>query len=131
MWNNYWGWGKEDEEFRNRIYNLNYVIHRPPKDIGTGKADTFIHTHNSKRRPRDVVQCKFQMEMGRQRLDENTSLRNTKFKILEVNELTINGAQVTMVNVELFCNVTATPWCDVNCSKVGSLDEQWAWLKEI
>ena len=131
MWNAYWGWGKEDEEFRNRIYNLNFQVVRPPLDIGTGKQDTFLHIHNSKRRPRDVIQCQYQIDMGRTRLDEISSLKNTKFNLLSVNEMTIDGAQLTMVNVDLGCNVTATPWCDPNCPVVGSLDQQWAWLKEI
>jgi N-terminal domain of galactosyltransferase len=121
LWNSFWGWGKEDDEFQHRIVKFNISIHRPPKDIGTGPRNTFNHIHNSKRRPRDRNRCPNQIELGENRQNENSSLKNTEYKLVGTQELTIDGAKVTLLNVEAFCNKNNTPWCDPECPAVARL----------
>ena len=51
MSNNFWGWGREDDEFFLRMRDQNLQLHRP-KGVTTG-YDTFKHVHDKERRPRD------------------------------------------------------------------------------
>jgi hypothetical protein len=40
----FWGWGKEDDDFRRRILLRELTIYRPPH-LKSGMKDTFLHVH--------------------------------------------------------------------------------------
>ncbi|XP_017142607.1 beta-1,4-galactosyltransferase 7 [Drosophila miranda] len=110
MSNQYWGWGLEDDEFFVRIRDAGLQVTRP-QNIKTGINDTFGHIHNRHHRKRDTQKCFNQKEMTRKR-DHKTGLDNVKYKILKVQGLTIDGIDITVLNIMLECDVNKTPWCD-------------------
>lgn len=110
MSNNYWGWGLEDDEFFVRLRDANLNVSRPI-NISTGMNDTFKHNHDKNHRKRDTVKCYNQKEVTRKR-DRKTGLHNVNFVIESVNNITIDGAPVTIVNIQLICDRKTTPWCD-------------------
>lgn len=107
--NRYWGWGLEDDEFYVRLKDAQLNITRP-QNIYTNVTNTFRHIHD-KSRKRDTVKCYNQKEVTRKR-DRVTGLHDVKYKIISHNELVINGAPVTVLNIQLFCDRNSTPWCD-------------------
>lgn len=52
------------------------------------------------------------IQMSRKR-DRTTGLNTLKYSILSHLNMTINGAPFHFVNVELACDTTVTPFCDV------------------
>lgn len=71
------------------------------------------HIHG-KHRKRDTTKCFNQREITRKR-DRQTGLHDVHYRITDVKNMTIADAPLTVINIELFCNYTVTPWCD--CSK--------------
>ncbi|TDG49977.1 hypothetical protein AWZ03_003487 [Drosophila navojoa] len=110
MSNQYWGWGLEDDEFFVRIRDAGLQVTRP-QNIKTGVNDTFRHIHNRHHRKRDTQKCFNQKEMTRKR-DHNTGLNNVNYKILKVHDMSIDGINITVLNILLDCDVNKTPWCD-------------------
>lgn len=49
--------------------------------------------------------------------DRETGLNTLKYKIRDKNELTIDNAKVTVLNIELDCDRKITPWCDCDNKK--------------
>lgn len=109
--NKYWGWGLEDDEFYVRLKDANLNINRP-KNIKTGTNDTFKHIHG-KHRKRDTIKCFNQREVTRKR-DRYTGLHDVNYQIKDIKHITINKSPCTILNVELYCDFTLTPWCDCN-----------------
>ncbi|XP_030761807.1 beta-1,4-galactosyltransferase 7 [Sitophilus oryzae] len=107
--NRYWGWGLEDDEFYVRIKNAHLNITRP-NNISTNVTNTFRHIHG-KNRKRDTTKCYNQRESTRKR-DRQTGLHDVRYKIISSNNLVIDDAPLTVVNVQLFCDRNSTPWCD-------------------
>ncbi|CAH1155902.1 unnamed protein product [Phaedon cochleariae] len=112
--NRYWGWGLEDDEFYVRLKDAHLNISRP-QNINTGRHDTFRHIHGRERK-RDTVKCDNQREITRKR-DRQTGLHDVKYTVNSSKELEIDGALVTVINIHLHCNHTATPWCDCSNKK--------------
>ncbi|XP_060527909.1 beta-1,4-galactosyltransferase 7 [Cylas formicarius] len=112
--NRYWGWGLEDDEFYVRLKDANLEIRRP-SNLATNVTNTFKHLHH-KARKRDTVKCYNQREVTRKR-DRQTGLHDVKFHEAGRKELTIEGAPLTVINIQLFCDRNTTPWCD--CSESG------------
>ncbi|XP_059611473.1 beta-1,4-galactosyltransferase 7 [Phlebotomus argentipes] len=110
MSNRYWGWGLEDDEFYTRILDAGLKVFRP-ENITTGIEDTFRHIHDRAHRKRDTAKCFNQREVTRKR-DRETGLHTLKYDISSINELQIDGAKVTVLNVALQCDHAKTPWCD-------------------
>ncbi|KFB39790.1 hypothetical protein ZHAS_00007156 [Anopheles sinensis] len=110
MSNRYWGWGLEDDEFYVRIKEAGLEVSRP-KNITTGTNNTFLHVHDRVHRRRDTVKCFNQREITRKR-DRETGLNTLKYSIHSRRELMIDGITVTVLNVDLFCDKTKTPWCE-------------------
>lgn len=73
----------------------------------------YRHIHG-KHRKRDTTKCFNQREVTRKR-DRQTGLHDVHYKITDVKNVTIGEAPLTVINIELICNFTVTPWCD--CSK--------------
>lgn len=73
----------------------------------------FRHIHG-KHRKRDTTKCFNQREVTRKR-DRQTGLHDVHYRITDVKNMTIADAPLTVINIELICNFTVTPWCD--CSK--------------
>lgn len=45
------------------------------------------------------------------RRDKKTGINNIEFEITSKRNLTIDKAPVTILNVELECDIDETPWC--------------------
>ena len=118
MSNRYWGWGLEDDEFHARIKEAELRVHRPDlSTMGTGRQDTFAHNHSSRRkRRRDNAKCHNQLEHTRLR-DRKTGLGDLEsgrapYHVRSVRRMQIDGRQMTLLNVQLVCDRSQTPWCD-------------------
>ncbi|XP_025832643.1 beta-1,4-galactosyltransferase 7 [Agrilus planipennis] len=122
MSNKYWGWGLEDDEFFVRLKDANLNVTRPV-NITTGTSNTFRHTHNKTYRKRDTIKCYNQRNVTRRR-DRQTGLHDVKYKITNVHKLTLDDYPVTVVNIELKCNRTVTPWCDCSNTTKSSLNKK-------
>jgi xylosylprotein 4-beta-galactosyltransferase len=46
-------------------------------------------------------------------LDRRTGVNNVKYKMLSRKELSVDGAPVTIINVELSCDIDVTPYCQM------------------
>lgn len=113
--NQYWGWGLEDEEFREQLHVFGVGIIRPDRNlVTTGHNDTFLDTHTG-RRVRDDKLCHTENKPYTHR-HQNDGVNTTKYNITDVRELTISGAKLTILNVDFPCDRNVTPWCD--CSDV-------------
>lgn len=104
----FWGWGREDDEFFLRMKDAKITVNRP-KGVTTG-YDTFRHVHDKERRKRDYKR------IGEQKKDQFTRDREGGFDTIEydltrTDELQIGSTKVTILNVELKCNIEKTPWC--------------------
>lgn len=108
MSNNFWGSGHVGDEFRQTIRKNGINVHHPD---ATEISFLNIHGIGGVTRIIDDKKCHNQ---SRQCLDRKfeDGLSHTKYKIFEVKELTIDNAKVTILNVELECDKTVTPWCD-------------------
>lgn len=71
----------------------------------------FSHIHNRYHRKRDTQKCFNQKEVTRKR-DRQTGLNTLKYKIPKVYDMTIEGIQITVLNILLECDLNETPWCD-------------------
>lgn len=108
MSNRYFGWGLEDDEFYTRIRSANLPIFRPG-NLTTTRNNTFLHLHYNRRR--DMFKTKEQRELLRRR-DKVTGLRNLKYSIGAIHDVTIDGQyNCTVANIEIYCDTKQTPWC--------------------
>ena len=134
MSNRYWGWGKfinlkiivvlnfdymyfitgkEDDEFYLRLNESNINIDRPNlSEIKTNGGNTFFHNHEADVRPRDKKRFLKQKKESLKR--DLTGLDSLQYRILETNQVFVDGFVCTIVNVELFCNKHDTHWCDTS-----------------
>lgn len=110
MSNKYWGWGMEDDEFYARIKRIGLNVTRPT-NIDTGVDNTFRHIHDRFRRKRDTAKLFNQREVNR-KLDMTSGLSSIEYSVAKVHDLTIQEIPFKVIDVELRCNVTATPWCE-------------------
>ncbi|XP_066999243.2 beta-1,4-galactosyltransferase 7 isoform X1 [Anabrus simplex] len=116
MSNKYWGWGLEDDEFYVRLKEAGLNVSRPVS-ISTGTNNTFRHIHDKNRRKRDMTKCYNQREVTRRR-DRQTGLNSVGYLVESVQEVTIDSAPLTIINIHLKCNKQLTPWCE--CTESGS-----------
>lgn len=54
--------------------------------------------------------CYNQREVTRRR-DRVTGIHDVAYKIYSTHNVIIDTLPITVINVELICNKTATPWC--------------------
>ncbi|XP_063993549.1 beta-1,4-galactosyltransferase 7 [Diachasmimorpha longicaudata] len=120
MSNKYWGWGLEDDEFYVRLKEASLMVRRP-QNISTGTQSSFRHIHDKNHRKRDTTKCFNQREVTRRR-DRETGLDNVPYNILEVINATISDSPITIINIELLCNKTLTPWCE--CIKTNEIKDK-------
>uniref|UniRef100_A0A1B0BRG9 Beta-1,4-N-acetylgalactosaminyltransferase n=1 Tax=Glossina palpalis gambiensis TaxID=67801 RepID=A0A1B0BRG9_9MUSC len=118
MSNRYWGWGLEDDEFYVRIRDQGLRVIRP-KNITTGRNDTFSHIHNRYHRKRDTQKCFNQKEVTRKR-DRKTGLKTLKYRIPSVHAMSIDGINITILNIILECDINETPWCDCSGTQASA-----------
>ncbi|XP_042905668.1 beta-1,4-galactosyltransferase 7-like [Parasteatoda tepidariorum] len=108
--NRYWGWGKEDDDFYERIRDANLNLSRP-NNVGSGMYNTFHHIHDSSERIRDKsVYGEIESELKRGR--SSRGLDDVQYLLLKTHYLVINQVPVVMHVVKLTCNITLTPWCE-------------------
>lgn len=108
----YWGWGREDDEFYVRLKEAEIPVRRPSPEVVNTGYNTFKHIHDKIRRPRDNKRYFNQKSSGNHR-DYITGMNTVKYKLSDQYNLTIQGAPVTVYNVELECDKSDTPWCEV------------------
>lgn len=54
--------------------------------------------------------CYNQREITRRR-DRVTGIHDVSYKLHSTHNVVIDSLPITVLNVELLCNKTATPWC--------------------
>ncbi|KAK9501258.1 hypothetical protein O3M35_012001 [Rhynocoris fuscipes] len=109
MSNKYWGWGLEDDEFFVRLKEAGLNITRPT-NLTTDIVNTFRHVHDRVARKRDMAKCYNQKEVTRRR-DRVTGLKDVSYTLKSRQLVTVNGAELNVINILLRCNRTITPWC--------------------
>lgn len=124
MSNRYWGWGREDDEFYVRLKKAGLLMTkwmekdgenvaeyevRRPKNITTGLG-TFHHIHDKRQRPRDNKRF-FNQKEKTNKLDRETGLDTLRYDLVGKHSLTVNGADIIMLEVKLSCDFEKTPWC--------------------
>lgn len=114
MSNNFWGWGAEDDEFREQIRKKKIKVTHP-ENIHTGRNQTFFLIH-APHRSRDKKKCFHQEDQSITYRKLSDGANATKYNIVSVTDLEIDSTTLTVLNVELKCNKTITPWC--KCSEV-------------
>ncbi|CAF0767088.1 unnamed protein product [Brachionus calyciflorus] len=113
MSNRYWGWGKEDDDFYNRLIKANITIHRPNvKEFESGSNFTFLNNHDSEKRKRDKK--RFLKQKKESLRFDQTGLESIMYKIQSINQILIDKYPCTIVNVELFCDRYDTHWCNMD-----------------
>ena len=111
MSNNYWGWGKEDDEFYLRLKEANLTVSRPNlKDFTTGRSNTFLHNHDAIARPRDKK--RFVKQKSASLRKDDSGLDSLQYRIREKVTISFGHYKCQLVSVELFCNKQVTHWCD-------------------
>ena len=73
MSNNFWGWGREDDELFLRIRDVGLDLHRP-KGVTTG-YETFKHVHDKVKRPRDYKVVSFFKKCEKQTREKSNTQR--------------------------------------------------------
>lgn len=121
--NNFWGWGKEDDDLYRRLQEKGISIARPDRlKISTQRA--FKHLHDEVKRKRDKVKQEGQQEFINNNLINNNNensdskhkksgVNNTSYRVVSTRLLSVQGFQAFMVDVVLLCDKTLTPWCEV------------------
>lgn len=71
---------------------------------------SFRHIHDKTYRKRDTRKCFNQREVTRRR-DRITGVQDVAYTIHSTHSVSIDNLPITVVNVELLCNKTVTPWC--------------------
>jgi xylosylprotein 4-beta-galactosyltransferase len=94
---------------KKRDANLLQHLQRPDNLI-TGRGDTFLHIHDAKKRARDQVYTKLQKQMSHRR-DRTSGLFSVNYKIADRQLLKIDGITASVINIELICDKTWTPYC--------------------
>ncbi|KJE98139.1 beta1,4-galactosyltransferase 7 [Capsaspora owczarzaki ATCC 30864] len=107
MSNNFWGWGREDDELFKRLQEAEVVIAAP--DVKIAPEQAFRHNHDN-RRVRDRNYTREQVEMLRQR-DSVSGLNSVLFNTTAGRRLSVDGWPAFVIDVELQCNIATTPWC--------------------
>lgn len=74
------------------------------------------HNHDRTIRKRDMTKCYNQREVTRKR-DRRTGLHNVNYVVKKKHEMSIDGVPALVLDIELKCNKTLTPWC--SCSDFG------------
>jgi len=118
MSNRYWGWGLEDDEFHRRLLDSQLKIQRPV-NITTGKEATFKHFHSNRARKRDMSLCYNQQEVTRKR-DRDTGMNTVSYKMGRTFQNCIDNVAYTLLNIELLCDHSKTPWC--NCKDAPKVE---------
>ncbi|XP_055593109.1 beta-1,4-galactosyltransferase 7-like [Uranotaenia lowii] len=124
MSNKYWGWGLEDDEFYVRIKEAGLQVYRPP-NITTGPDNTFLHIHDRLHRRRDTTKCFNQREVTRKR-DRETGLNSLRYSIDSRKQLTIEGVPLTVLNINLECDKSVTPWCECDTKTESKSHSTWS-----
>lgn len=112
MSNNYWGWGKEDDEFYLRLKEANLTVARPRLgELSTGRANTFWHNHDASARPRD--RKRFVKQKSASLRKDDSGLDSVQYRLRGAPvTLSFDQYKCQLLNVELFCNKQVTHWCD-------------------
>jgi ribosomal protein L19 len=80
-------------------------------ELSTGKFFTFKHIHDDTR-VRDKKKCRNQESRNVIVREPNSGLKSTNYTIKNVKEIVIEDCKLTVLDVEIHCNKTRTPWCE-------------------
>uniref|UniRef100_A0A0K0DHI2 Beta1,4-galactosyltransferase 7 n=1 Tax=Angiostrongylus cantonensis TaxID=6313 RepID=A0A0K0DHI2_ANGCA len=109
MSNKYWGWGLEDDEFFLRIKDAALNLTRV-ENLSSNRLNTFRHLHGPKRKRDYAVVTKEQKSMKKRR-DYISGLNNVSYNITARRIRSFGEASVHVVDVQLFCDMSWTPYC--------------------
>lgn len=100
--NDFWGWGKEDDDLYKRLRITKIKVFH---------ADApFLTIHNITKRPKDIA-AYFNQNKWKDVLDMECGVKTVEYSIDSRIDTTVNGAPVTFVNIRLKCNLERTPFC--------------------
>uniref|UniRef100_A0A1I8FUU9 Beta-1,4-galactosyltransferase 7 n=2 Tax=Macrostomum lignano TaxID=282301 RepID=A0A1I8FUU9_9PLAT len=109
--NLFWGWGREDDEFRLRLMEAGLSIGRL-RNLSSGTA-SFVHLHDPRRHARDSRIVGNQRELTFRR-DRTSGMDSLRYRVTRRYSLAIDGAQpASVVCVHLHCDTGVTPYCAV------------------
>ncbi|PAA93607.1 hypothetical protein BOX15_Mlig025456g1, partial [Macrostomum lignano] len=109
--NLFWGWGREDDEFRLRLMEAGLSIGRL-RNLSSGTA-SFVHLHDPRRHARDSRIVGNQRELTFRR-DRTSGMDSLRYRVTRRYSLAIDGAQpASVVCVQLHCDTGVTPYCAV------------------
>lgn len=80
-------------------------------NIKTNTSNTFLDLHSERYRPRDKQSCFDQFSHIFER-NEFSGLNGTNFTLVHIKEHFLDGANFTLIDVEIGCNKELTPWCE-------------------
>jgi len=118
--NNYWGWGREDDELYTRL-SKNKISVKRQTGLSTG-YDTYIHIHDDldERRQRDYKRSSTQKD-AQWVADKTGGYKTLKYKIKSKQNLNLSTLELIdesfplgdcfIYNIELECDFKVTPWC--------------------
>lgn len=96
----------------NSIFHSSHNIEiKRPENITTDSSNTFRDLHDEHFRPRDRNVCHNQWDHYFER-NENSGLNGTKAKLIQIKEHFLDGANFTIIDIEVECDKNETPWCE-------------------
>lgn len=120
----FWGWGREDDEFRSRLAAAAIPLSRLEDSttfIG-GYHSTWEHLHDTVQRPRDMMKSRHQFSAGIAGLTNHdpSGLSTGRHSATVTQRTTFakgcpeGRCLFTHIEAVLECNTTITPWCVAN-----------------
>ena len=107
----YWGWGREDDNFYVRMRRVGMKLSRPTK-LSTNTTNTFDHIHDKGVHKRDYARYGQQKEEGN-KVRPEMGWNTTKYDLIDKNlRISNQGIEYWMLDVNIFCDYSLTPWCD-------------------
>mmetsp|Transcript_774 Transcript_774/g.1414 ORF Transcript_774/g.1414 Transcript_774/m.1414 type:complete len:369 (-) Transcript_774:778-1884(-) len=114
--NLYWGWGREDDEFLRRVrmhLSENFTMQRPPRrnESGSENDEYFTHLHGNES-PRDKRTMWLLPDLEDVKVNGYKHVQFKCKRMYVMDEPDMVDKDLIIVDVELMCNTTLSPYCD-------------------
>ncbi|XP_021372934.1 beta-1,4-galactosyltransferase 7-like [Mizuhopecten yessoensis] len=106
MSNDFWGWGKEDDDLYQRMLKVGLQVSQPV----ASNWSNFRYIHNVEKRSRDKATY-FNQNRFRSIFNMRSGLNSTKYTLQSRNTSVVNGTTVHFINVILHCDLQKTRFC--------------------
>ncbi|KAF1743800.1 hypothetical protein MXB_3987 [Myxobolus squamalis] len=108
MSNEFWGWGREDDDLYKRLEKYKLSLHRI-KDVGNENFPFFIHDHphSEKRDLTNILHNSYTLQSG----NFGNGLTTLKYELLKIEENTTQGWEYKIINVKLICTTKYKIYC--------------------